>query len=335
MEMQHKADKPEVDVKWAVPIIALSAIALEEGCRLDFFFDQDELELYNTRVKRAGKKPRKDLLDKSKLNDTYQFSFPDDDRRASFVAVIRYLYEKLTKEHTAGVGLDLKVLVNAQSQPSQHKSSLHYDIAHGSSVGQNYAGANMGNNNNNAAQQQGGNALQRKGSSLQVALEQHRQQQAQQEYLPILSEPLEKITHGNVEKAHIKHFALYPDLTIKWGDSATRFKYNAKVIGVMKAQDIQEALPPERRPNFFALRTTEKPLYLLATDASSAATWRSTIDAYSGATLDADTTTHLNGTANGNNIQASGSSEVIGTTNNYQEHRIIKNDNLLCLLLKG
>lgn len=316
IELSHSSEKQEVDLKWTVPIECISAVALDDACRLDFFFDKDELEQYISHTKKSGGKIRKDLLDKGKLNDTYQFSFFDDHARASFVAVVRHLFEKIAKEKQK-LTSELKVLVNGQSRyaPVSVRSSL-YDVQAGSSIG--HSSDSLGrqtmaqqNNNNNTA------ALQRKGSTLQILLEQHKQQQSAQEHTAILSDPLEKITHGNAEKAHIKHFALYPDLTIKWGDTATKFKYNAKVIGVMKANDILEQLPVEKRPNFFALRTTEKPLYLLATDASSAATWRSCVDAYSGATLNAQ----ANATAPSGETP-SGVAPVGG--NNQQEFELLK-----------
>jgi hypothetical protein len=223
-------------------------------------------------------KVRSGMLDKSKLSDTYQFSFFDDKSRADFVAVVSHLYKKI--HNSQGRPIDLKVLVHtAFSSPLS--SSMSPSYANTGRTNSNLGAALAGSPSSVVANVQPSNALVRKGSNLDSLIQQHRQHT--QETTELLSEPLEKITHGKVSKIHTKHFSLSSDLTLKWGDSSSKYKYTAKVISVMKAQDIVDQLPPEQRPNFFALRTTEKPLYLIAREANSAATWKATVEAYSGA----------------------------------------------------
>jgi hypothetical protein len=100
---------------------------------------------------------------------------------------------------------------------------------------------------------------------------------AVREEKPLLLEELEKMVKDSV-KSHTRTFALYPDLTIKWGDSANKFKYTARVLSVITAGELQDRLAPEKKPKFFALKTTEKPLYLVAPTVHARATWLSLID---------------------------------------------------------
>ena len=94
---------------------------------------------------------------------------------------------------------------------------------------------------------------------------------------PLLLEELDKMVKDSV-KSHKRVFALYPDLTIKWGDNDRKFKYTARVLGVAHSAELLEQLAPEKKAKFFALKTTEKPLYLLAPTVHARATWLSLID---------------------------------------------------------
>lgn len=276
VELTHNPTTAEM--KWYVPLQCLQAVALEEGHRIDFFFDSDELDAYTSSLHKQKAKVRAHMLDKSKLTDTYQFLFQDDKSRADFVAVISHLYKIIHNEQ--GRPIDLKVLVNSSfSVPQSAQSTYTTGGRTASNLGPGVTAGSptIGRRELETAP----SAIVRRGSNLDSLIQQHRQHT--QEATELLCEPLEKITHGKVSKVHTKTFSLSSDLTLRWGDSSSKYKYNAKVISVMKAQDILDQLPPEQRPNFFALRTTEKPLYLIAREAGSAATWKATVEAYSGA----------------------------------------------------
>ena len=256
VEISHNPSKVE-EVKWCVPINCLEAVSIDQAnTEANFFFDNDYLRDFVATMKANGVK-KSDVISKS--NDTYNFDFTDETSRLKFVTVIRYLYKQ-------NCGRNLNVIaqndggsidrVYTESAIGNTAPPAPTPVPEGLEV---IMGSDMG-------------GLTMDGDSMPVV-----NVARDTEDKSLLVEPLEKLIKDG-SNSHIKYFALYPDLSIKWGDSPHKFKHSAKIISLMKSTDVIETIPPEKRAKFFALRTTQKPLFLIAESVSSRATWMTIVE---------------------------------------------------------
>jgi hypothetical protein len=250
VEISHNPSKVQ-EVKWCVPLRCIDAVSVSsQTTEASFFFDHDRLRTYQADMKALGiKKP--DMISKS--SDTYCFEFTDAFARAKLLFILRHLCKQIAPDQAFRIISDEQTSANvnaaaaAAAAGSPRDSTLTVDVpAANSSV-----------------------------DSSMPSVAAHPLQESLDK--PLMVESLEKlIKDGN--KSHRKVFALFPDMTIKWGDTATKFKHSAKIISVMKGPSVMEGLQPEKRPKFFALRTTQKPLYLIAQSAESRTTWMTVVE---------------------------------------------------------
>ena len=231
-------------VKWAIRIDCIASVCLEAGNEAKFFFHQDKLALMIAKYRDDDR-----LGVNAKVVSDYEFTFRDDIVRVQFISALKFIFGKLT-----GKADDLLIVNNIDAIPPPPPPE-DFDSPANNTTSSASTAANLTSGDGDDD------------STFAIPT-----LKDVDDGRPLMLEVLEKLVK-NSTKSHSKTFALYPNLTIKWGDSDKKFKYSAKVISVMPTVDIMENLPPEKKPCFFALRTSEKPLLLLAKSASDKATW--------------------------------------------------------------
>lgn len=259
------------EVKWAIRIDCIASVCLEAGHVAKFFFHQDKLREMIQKYRDEDR-----LGVNSKVVNDYIFSFRDDITRGQFIGALSFIFGRLTGD--ASKLLIINDMVSTPPPPPTEAFGLQYDakaadtLAAPASTPASVSASTLPPSSSSTG---AGLASLPDISFADATTTEVEVKPALFDFddnRPLMCEPLEKMVK-NTTKAHVKTFALYPNLTIKWGDSDKKFKYSAKILSVLKAEEILSSLPPEKKPCFFALRTSEKPLFLLARSATDKATW--------------------------------------------------------------
>ena len=308
VEMAHGPMRVK-ETKWGMPLSCLIAISVEPDCEVRLFFDVELLKRYTKEHKEAKIKESSDYLYQFR-DDTARLAFIEVLRFAHHRATegghvnvitrlkgaetkvqmppipIAFAHAKSTEAKAAAAAMQaLAGLISSSAGDSSAAAAAAGGAGDASPIpSQTIVGNRHSLDKTSGFNAEAYETAETKTAAGAAGMVMHGSGMANipaslaDPTKPLIVEPLVKIVKGLTTSSHTKTFALFSDCNIRWGDSATKFKHSAQILGITAATDILSTLPPEKQLRFFAVRTTEKPLWLIAPSIDSKRTWISFVE---------------------------------------------------------